>query len=75
MNRGGIQEPVRDGKASILVYLDPDVRTAFEVATLKNGTTEWNDHAGRDRPIHRGVCRPSTLAHEEKGGALKGTRN
>ena len=39
MNRGGLQEPVRDGKASILVYLDPDVRMAFEVATLKNGTT------------------------------------
>lgn len=39
MARVGYKAPVREGKASILVYVDPDVRTAFKVATIENGTT------------------------------------
>ena len=39
MAREGYKAPVREGKASILVYLDPEIRTAFKVATIENGTT------------------------------------
>lgn len=35
----GYKAPSRDGKVSILIHLDEDVRTAFKVATIENGTT------------------------------------
>lgn len=35
----GYKQPSREGKASILIHLDPEVRTAFKVATIENGTT------------------------------------
>ncbi len=46
MARVGYKAPVREGKASILVYVDPDVRTAFKVATIENGTTMQEAIAG-----------------------------
>lgn len=35
----GYKAPSRHGKVSILTHLDEDVRTAFKVATIENGTT------------------------------------
>lgn len=35
----GYKAPIRSGKASILIYLDEDLRTAFKVATIENGTS------------------------------------
>jgi hypothetical protein len=35
----GYKAPSRDGKVSILIHLDEDVRMAFKVATIENGTT------------------------------------
>ncbi len=35
----GYKQPGRDGKVSILIHLDDDVRTAFKVAAIENGTT------------------------------------
>lgn len=35
----GYKAPSRHGKVSILIHLDEDVRTAFKVATIENGTT------------------------------------
>lgn len=35
----GYKAPSREGKVSILVHLDEDLRTAFKVATIENGTT------------------------------------
>lgn len=35
----GYKAPSREGKVSILIHLDEDVRTAFKVATIENGTT------------------------------------
>ena len=35
----GYKAPSRDGKVSILIHLDEDVRTAFKVATIENGST------------------------------------
>lgn len=39
MARVGYKAPVREGKASILIYVHPDVRTAFKISTIENGTT------------------------------------
>jgi len=38
----GYKAPSRVGKASILIHLDEEVRTAFKVATIENGTTMQN---------------------------------
>lgn len=35
----GYKAPSREGKVSILVHLDDEIRTAFKVATIENGTT------------------------------------
>lgn len=35
----GYKQPGRAGKVSILIHLDEDVRTAFKVAAIENGTT------------------------------------
>lgn len=35
----GYKAPSREGKVSILIHLDEEVRTAFKVATIENGTT------------------------------------
>lgn len=35
----GYKAPSREGKASILIHIDDEIRTAFKVATIENGTT------------------------------------
>lgn len=35
----GYKAPSREGKVSILIHLDQDLRTAFKVATIESGTT------------------------------------
>jgi hypothetical protein len=35
----GYKAPSREGKVSILIHLDEEIRTAFKVATIENGIT------------------------------------
>lgn len=37
--RPGYKAPSREGKVSILIHLDEDLRTAFKVASIENGTS------------------------------------
>lgn len=35
----GYKQPSREGRVSVLVWMDQDVRQAFKIAALENGTT------------------------------------
>ena len=35
----GYKAPSREGKVALLVHIDEELRTAFKVATIENGTT------------------------------------
>jgi hypothetical protein len=43
MARQGYKAPVREGKASILIYLDAEIRDAYKVAMIERGTSMQED--------------------------------
>jgi hypothetical protein len=34
----GYKQPGREGKVSMLIWVDPDIRSDFKIATIENGT-------------------------------------